>query len=57
MVSERYGQLIDALYSGAQTAQLDTEVTFEDGRKSRIKADMRIMEVGGAPAAELKKAG
>jgi long-chain acyl-CoA synthetase len=57
VVSERYGQLIDALYSGAQTAHLDTEVTFEDGRKSRIKADMRIMEVGGAPAAELKKAG
>jgi len=57
VVSERYGQLIDALYSEAQTAHLDTEVTFEDGRKSRIKADMRIMEVGGAPAAELKKAG
>lgn len=57
VVSDRYGQLIEGLYSGAQTAHLDTEVTFEDGRKSRIMADMRIMEVGGTPAAELKKAG
>lgn len=58
VVSERYGQLIDSLYSDVGTAQLDTEVTFEDGRRSRIQADMKIMEVGGgAPADELKKAG
>ncbi len=56
VVGERYAQLVDALYSGAQTAQLDTEVRFEDGRTSRIKADMRIMEVDGAAASELKKA-
>ncbi|MEQ8394723.1 AMP-binding protein [Thalassobaculum sp.] len=58
VVGERYGQLIDSLYSDAKTARLDTEVTFEDGRRSRIQADMKIMEVGaGAPADELKKAG
>lgn len=58
VVSDRYGQLIDSLYSDVGTAQLDTEVTFEDGRRSRIQADMKIMEVGGgAPADELKKAG
>lgn len=58
VVGERYGQLIDSLYSDAKTARLDTEVTFEDGRRSRIQADMKILEVGGgAPADELKKAG
>jgi len=57
VVGERYGQLIDSLYADAESAHLDTEVTFEDGRKGRVQADMRIMEVGGAPAAELKKAG
>ncbi|MEQ9138565.1 MAG: AMP-binding protein [Thalassobaculum sp.] len=55
VVGERYGQLIEALYNGAQSAHLDTEVTFEDGRKGRVKADMRIMDVGGAPT-ELQKA-
>lgn len=58
VISDRYGQLIDSLYSDAKTARLDTEVTFEDGRRSRIQADMKIVEVGGgAPADELRKAG
>lgn len=58
VVSDRYGQLIDSLYSDAKTARLDTEVTFEDGRRTRVQADMKIMEVGGgAPADELRKAG
>jgi len=60
VVSERYGQIIDALYSSQKTAELDTEVTFEDGRKGRVQASMPIMDVdGGAPASqspELKKA-
>jgi long-chain acyl-CoA synthetase len=57
VVSERYGQLIDALYSDAAQAHLDTQVTFEDGRKGEIKADMKIMAVGTAAPAELRKAG
>ena len=58
VVGERYGQLIDALYGDAGTARLDTEVTFEDGRRTRVQADMKIMEVGGAAqASDLRKAG
>ena len=58
VVSERYGQLIDALYGDAGTARLDTEVMFEDGRRTRVQADMTIMEVGGdAPSGDLRKAG
>ncbi|MDF1793982.1 MAG: AMP-binding protein [Thalassobaculaceae bacterium] len=58
VVSDRYGQLIDSLYSDARTARLDTEVMFEDGRRTRVQADMKIMEVGGgAPTGELRKAG
>jgi len=55
VVGERYQQLIEALYSGANTAHLDTEVTFEDGRKGRVQADMQIVDLGEAPV-ELKKA-
>src|SRR3546814_2296271 len=38
VVGERYGQLVEALYSDAAAAHLDTEVTFEDGRKGRVQA-------------------
>lgn len=57
VIGERYAQLVDALYDGRETAQLDTEVTFEDGRRSRVRADMRIVEVGGAAAADGRAAG
>lgn len=58
VVYERYGQLIDALYGDAATARLDTEVRFEDGRRSRVQADMTIMPVEGGPSSgNLRKAG
>ena len=44
-VAERYQPLIDALYSGASSAHIETEVTFEDGRKGVIKADIDIIDV------------
>ncbi|KZD12702.1 AMP-binding protein [Oceanibaculum pacificum] len=55
VISERYGLLIDALYSEADTAHLDAEVTFEDGRKGRVMADMRIQAIGSG-SGDIKKA-
>ena len=43
-IYERYGDLIDALYSGASSVHASTEVTYEDGRKGRIEATLRIAE-------------
>ncbi len=43
-ISERYGVLIDALYEGKPSCHIDTEVTFEDGRKGTISADLEIRE-------------
>jgi long-chain acyl-CoA synthetase len=48
-VAERYQTLIDALYSGAASAHIETEVTFEDGRKGVIKADIDIIDVEVEP--------
>ena len=56
VVSDRYGQIIDALYGDQTSALLDTEVTFEDGRKGRVRADMPIMDVTGAADGVMKKA-
>jgi len=41
-IFDRYGILIDALYSDKDHCSIETEVTFEDGRKGKIAADLKI---------------
>jgi long-chain acyl-CoA synthetase len=48
-VGERFRPLIDALYSGRERAEIATEVTFEDGRKGTLKADLKIRDAKTAP--------
>jgi long-chain acyl-CoA synthetase len=50
-VNEKYGPLIDALYSDASHCKIDTEVTFEDGRTGSITADLEIREAKTIEAA------
>jgi long-chain acyl-CoA synthetase len=52
VVSEKYETLIDALYSDAERAHVETEVTFEDGRKGSIAADIDIVTAETFPGAE-----
>ncbi len=44
-VAERYAPLVDALFSGKKTAFISTEVTFEDGRKGIVEADLKIKDM------------
>ena len=44
IISDRYAQLIDALYSEQDQCHVKTEVTFEDGRKGFIEADLDIKD-------------
>ncbi len=44
-VSERYAELIDALYNGSKIIHVNTEVTFEDGKKGNIEADVSIYDM------------
>jgi long-chain acyl-CoA synthetase len=43
-IAERYGPLVKALYEGATTADISTEVTFEDGHKGVISARLAIRD-------------
>lgn len=43
-IAERYGELIDALYSDVDSCKVEAQVTFEDGRTGTIKADVKIRE-------------
>jgi long-chain acyl-CoA synthetase len=44
-IAEKYGVLIDALYSGKQNQFIETEVKFEDGRRGKVSADLRIRDI------------
>jgi long-chain acyl-CoA synthetase len=55
-IEERYKPLIDALYEGKTEQFIDTEVTFEDGRKGRITGTVAIQTVDIYPATEFKEA-
>ncbi|GIT53594.1 MAG: hypothetical protein Ct9H300mP16_07540 [Pseudomonadota bacterium] len=48
-VAEKYSTLVDALYSNQDNVHVETEVTFEDGRKGSIEADIKVcdMPIGG----------
>jgi long-chain acyl-CoA synthetase len=50
-IADRYAPFIKALYDGSTEAHIRTEVTFEDGRKGVIEADVRIVDM---PAYEWK---
>ena len=43
-VSEKYKVLIDALYSGKTSQFIETEVKFEDGRRGKVSADLKIVD-------------
>ena len=44
IVEEKFADLIDALYGGKDSVYTETEVTYEDGRKGRIKATLEIRD-------------
>jgi long-chain acyl-CoA synthetase len=60
IIAERYEPLVDALYSGRKIGRIETEITFEDGRKGQMRADLVIRDAETSlPAPEpvaLKKA-
>jgi long-chain acyl-CoA synthetase len=55
-VADKYDALIEALYSAAEQAHIETEVTYEDGRKGTTRADLvirRAATVAGPVALDL----
>ena len=41
-IAQKYGILVDALYGGLDHQYIETEVKFEDGRRGKISADLKI---------------
>lgn len=42
-IAEKYKVLIDALFEGKSSQYIETEVKYEDGRKGKISADLKIV--------------
>jgi long-chain acyl-CoA synthetase len=57
-ITERYAPLIEAFYNGSASADISTEVTFEDGHKGIIAARVAIrdMQTFPVPAAKMERA-
>jgi long-chain acyl-CoA synthetase len=43
-VAEKYGNLIDALFTGKDKVTVDATFTYEDGRTTTMKADLKIRD-------------
>ena len=56
-VNERYGALIDALYSGRASHDFEGEIRYEDGRRGTLRATLKIREAERFGIDELRKAG
>ena len=50
-IAQKYGTLIDALYSDRDHVPVEAQVTYEDGRVGTIRADVRIRDVAAAAEA------
>ena len=55
-IAEKYAPLVQALYSDAQSCRIETEVKFEDGRRGRIVADVKIRNARTFPSQPQRRA-
>ncbi len=55
-IAERYAPLVEAVYAGEARGRIATDVTFEDGRKGRIEADLEVRDMPQAGATARREA-
>ena len=55
-IAERYAPLVEAVYAGDARGRIATDVTFEDGRKGRIEADLEVRDMPQAGATARREA-
>ena len=48
VIKEKYADIIDTIYSDLDLVHIDTVITFQDGNKSRVQTDVRIVDLGPA---------
>jgi long-chain acyl-CoA synthetase len=56
VIKEKYADIIDTIYSDQDSVHIDTVITFQDGNKSRVQTDVRIVDLGDALDQTTRKA-
>ncbi|WP_089278530.1 AMP-binding protein [Antarctobacter heliothermus] len=56
IIGEKFADLVRALYDGSDEIYTETEVTYEDGRKGKIKATLQIRDAKVVPVVPAKVA-
>jgi long-chain acyl-CoA synthetase len=51
-IGEKYGTLVEALYSDKTECEIETQVKFEDGRSGMVRATIRIADAATFPPAK-----
>ena len=51
-IAERYASLIEGLYGEPSEASISAEITYEDGRKGKLDATVRIVDLPPYPPAD-----
>src|SRR6516165_9882002 len=53
VINEKYGEIIDSIYRGAQMIPVDTVIRFQDGSTQRVRTSLRVVDLSApAPMAE-----
>lgn len=45
VVQDKYSDIIDAIYNDQKTVHVDTVITFQDGTRSQIVTDLRVVDL------------
>jgi long-chain acyl-CoA synthetase len=56
VIGEKFDDLVTALYDGSESIYTETEVTYEDGRKGKIRATLEIRDAEVVPVRAPAKA-
>ena len=51
VITEKYGDIIDTIYSERNAVNIDTTITFQDGTTQRVRTTLEVVDLGldGAP--------
>ncbi|PZO68325.1 MAG: long-chain fatty acid--CoA ligase [Paracoccus denitrificans] len=55
VIADKFAELIDAMYAGQDSIYTETEVTYEDGRKGKLRATVRIEDAAVRPVSPAQK--
>jgi long-chain acyl-CoA synthetase len=57
VIAEKYADIIEAIYTDATQVKIDTEITFQDGTRQRIRTTLPVMTLETAATTTTAKAG